>query len=145
VPAELVAPEGFEAVMIEVTAADGSTATFCVWLATTPDQQAEGLMAVTSLAGADGMLFRFGQEHNGQFWMKDTLLPLSIGFFDARGEFVSGADMAPCAPGEDACPLYRADAPYADALEVVQGDLPRLGIGEGSRLRVTGRSCEPSG
>ena len=45
----------------------------------------------------------------------------------------------------ESCPLYQADGPYADAIEVVQGDLGSLGIGPGSRLSITDRSCQPSG
>jgi uncharacterized membrane protein (UPF0127 family) len=102
-------------------------------------------MEVTSLGGADGMLFRFGGEYTGSFWMKNTVLPLSIAFFAGDGAFVSATDMEPCPPTSETCPLYQADGPYADAIEVVQGDLPSLGIGPGSRLSVTDRSCQPSG
>ena len=46
-------------------------------LAATEAQREQGLMHVTSLGGADGMLFRFGREQRTSFWMKDTVLPLS--------------------------------------------------------------------
>jgi uncharacterized membrane protein (UPF0127 family) len=77
--------------------------------------------------------------------MKDTVLPLSIAFFAGDGAFVSATDMEPCAPTAESCPLYQADGPYTDAIEAVQGDLPSLGIGAGSKLSVTDRSCQPSG
>jgi len=140
-----VVPEGYSAVVIEVAQGDGTTEEFCVWLAESGDQRQQGLMGVTSLGGADGMLFRFGADHAGSFWMKDTILPLSIAFFAGDGAFVSATDMEPCPPGSESCPLYPADGPYADAIEVVQGDLASLGIGAGSRLSVTDRSCQPSG
>jgi uncharacterized membrane protein (UPF0127 family) len=138
-------PEGYSAVVIEVVRDDGTTEEFCVWLAETSDQRQRGLMQVTSLGGADGMLFRFGADHSGSFWMKDTVLPLSIAFFAGDGAFVSATDMEPCPPASESCPLYQADGPYSDALEVVQGDLASLGVGPGSRLSVTDRSCQPSG
>jgi uncharacterized membrane protein (UPF0127 family) len=140
-----VVPEGYSAVVIEVEQDDGTTKELCVWLAESSEQHQRGLMAVTSLGGADGMLFRFGAEYTGSFWMKDTVLPLSIAFFAGDGAFVSATDMEPCPPTNETCPLYQADGPYADAIEVVQGDLPSLGIGPGSRLSVTDRSCQPSG
>ena len=140
-----VVPEGFTAVVIEVTRADGTTESYCVWLAETGEQREQGLMNVTSLGGADGMLFRFGVDQNTSFWMKDTLLPLSIAFVAADGAFVSATDMEPCAPDVAACQVYGADGPYADALEVPQGQLSALGIGPGTRLRVTGAACAPSG
>ena len=102
-------------------------------------------MNVTSLGGADGMLFRFGAEQDSSFWMKDTLLPLSIAFFTGDGAFVSATDMEPCRARRVTCPVYPADASYADALEVPQGGLQGLGIGSGSRLAATATSCRPSG
>ena len=140
-----VVPEGYSAVVIELAQDGGTTEEFCVWLAESSDQRQQGLMGVTSLGGADGMLFRFGADHSGSFWMKDTILPLSIAFFAGDGAFVSSTDMEPCPPDSESCPLYPADGPYADAIEVVQGDLASLGIGAGSRLSVTDRSCQPSG
>lgn len=142
---DATAPEGFQAVVIEVTRPDGTTESYCVWLAETVAQREQGLMNVTSLGGADGMLFRFGADQNTSFWMKDTLLPLSIAFVGGDGGFVSSTDMEPCAPDVAACPVYGADAPYTDALEVPKGELGALGIGPGARLTVTGAACAPSG
>jgi uncharacterized membrane protein (UPF0127 family) len=70
------------------------------------------------------------------------VLPLSIAFFDQGGAFVSSADMAPCtaATGSE-CPLYGATGPYSEALEVVQGDLGRLGAVAGGVLEVTDAQC----
>jgi uncharacterized membrane protein (UPF0127 family) len=140
---EPTVPTGYTAAVVEVTRADGTTESYCVWLATSEAQRERGLMEVTSLGGADGMLFRFGTEQSVSFWMKDTVLPLSIAFFDADGSFVSAADMEPCAADAAGCPTYAATAPYSDALEVVQGDLARLGVDTGARLSVTGAACDP--
>ena len=60
------APEGFRAVLIEVTKPDGTKATYCVWLAATEPERERGLMQVTGLGGADGMLFRFGADAVGR-------------------------------------------------------------------------------
>ena len=111
----------------------------CALLAETAAQQARGLMERTDLAGYDGMLFRFASDTSSSFYMKDTPLPLSIAFFDAAGQFVSTADMAPCLQ-QASCPTYGAARPYRYALEVPQGGLPRLGIGPGTRL-VAGGPC----
>ena len=114
----------------------------CLWAAVTFDQQARGLMGVTDLTGADGMLFRFGAPTTIKFWMRDTPTPLSIAFFAADGTFVSAADMEPCLSGPDAdCARYAADAPYTDALEVAEGALAGLLIGPGARLEVTDTPC----
>jgi uncharacterized membrane protein (UPF0127 family) len=116
-----------------------ATAARCALLAETAAQQARGLMERKDLAGYDGMLFKFSSDHTGEFYMKDTPLPLSIAFFDASGQFVSRADMAPCIH-QPTCPTYGAARPYRWALEVPQGALPRLAIGPGTRL-VAGGPC----
>jgi len=139
------APQGFRAVLIEVTKADGTKATYCVWLAATEPERERGLMQVTGLGGADGMIFRFGADQSTAFWMKDTVIPLSIAFFQKGGAFVSATDMEPCSPSAPGCRTYPADAPYSDAIEVPKGGLAALGIGPSSRLAVTSKSCAPSG
>ena len=116
-----------------------ATAARCALLAETAAQQARGLMERKDLAGYDGMLFKFSSDHTGEFYMKDTPLPLSIAFFDASGQFVSTADMAPCIH-MPTCPTYGAARPYRWALEVPQGALPRLAIGPGTRL-IAGGPC----
>jgi uncharacterized membrane protein (UPF0127 family) len=115
------------------------TAARCALLAETAAQQGRGLMERTDLAGYDGMLFKFSSDYTGEFYMKDTPLPLSIAFFDATGQFISTTDMAPCIH-MPSCPTYGAARPYRWALEVPQGALPRLGIGPGTRL-VAGGAC----
>jgi uncharacterized protein len=137
-----VAPTGFDTVAGRVTAADGSTCDVCLWVARTSEEHQRGLMGVTDLSGADGMLFRFGAPTSVNFWMRDTPLPLSIAFFAADGTFVSSADMTPCMTGPDAaCARYAADGEYADALEVAAGRLPGLLIAPGSHLAVTDTPC----
>jgi uncharacterized protein len=135
---------GFAEVEVRIVEGpDGEPIVICVLVADTADQRARGLMEVTDLGGYDGMLFRFETESAGGFWMKDTVLPLSIAYLDADGAVVSTADMEPC-PDATACPSYPAEAPYRMALEVAQGGLDELGLVEGSssRLEVTG-PCAP--
>jgi len=109
----------------------------CALLADTDAQQQQGLMNRTDLAGHDGMLFRFQNDTRVGFYMKDTLMPLSIAWFDAEGNFVSETSMEPCLTQVD-CPNYYAAKPYRYALEVAKGGLVDLGIGQGSHLSVGG-------
>lgn len=85
------------------------------------ERRAQGLMNVTDLGDLDGMLFVFDDEGLYSFWMKDTLLPLDIAFFDAGGAFVDVLQMAPCTTEE--CPTYTPADPFTYALESRQGDL----------------------
>ena len=112
----------------------------CALLAATAEQHSKGLMGRPDLAGFDGMLFRFDDDTQASFYMKDTLIPLSIAWFDAEGRLVSTADMAPCGD-QPVCPTYGPDGPYRYALEVAEGDLPALGIGPGARLIVGENRC----
>jgi uncharacterized membrane protein (UPF0127 family) len=112
----------------------------CALLAATAAQQNQGLMGRTDLSGYDGMLFRFDTDSQAEFYMKDTLVPLSIAWFDAQGRFISTTDMPPCGD-QPVCPTFGAEAAYRYALEVLEGGLPALGIGPGTRLVVGRESC----
>ncbi len=129
--------DGFGQIGFRIEGAESSSAARCALLARTVEQRAQGLMHRRDLAGHDGMLFEFETESTGDFWMKDTPLPLSIAWFDSSGRFVSASDMQPCL-NQPECPTYPPTGPYRYALEVPRGGLPSLGIGPGSRLVVTG-------
>ncbi len=134
-----VLPEGFDATQAVVTKADGTTCEICVWRAETAQLRSRGLMFVTDLGVADGMAFRYPDPHTGTFWMKNTLLPLSIAFFAPGGEFISSFDMEPCTT--PSCPNYATPTDFLVAVEVPQGALEELGIVEGSRLRLVDLPC----
>jgi uncharacterized protein len=135
-----VVPAGFGTVAVTVTRRDGSVRSLCLHLADTPELRSRGLMEVTDLGGLAGMLFRYDEPHAGRFWMKDTVMPLSIAFYGEDGRFVSATDMDPCPPGTD-CPYYGAEADFTAAIEVPQGDLAGLGLVEGSTLTIGASPC----
>jgi uncharacterized membrane protein (UPF0127 family) len=126
-----------------VTGPDGSTCDVCLWEARTGEDHARGLMGVTDLGGADGMVFRYESPVAGQFWMRDTLLPLSIAFYGEDGTFVSATDMEPCPPdvADADCPRYPSAAPYVDAVEVPEGGLEPLLMVPGSTLTLLDTPC----
>jgi uncharacterized membrane protein (UPF0127 family) len=84
-------------------------------LALTPDERGLGLMH-RRRAPKDGMLFVFPRETTGAFWMKNTLVPLTIAFFDSNGRRVRKLSMTPCR--SDPCPLYNPRRTYQFALEL---------------------------
>jgi uncharacterized protein len=92
-------------------------------------------MGRTSLPADAGMVFVYPEGHAGPFWMKDTLIPLSIAFYAADGRILRILDMQPCKA--DPCPLYDPEVTYRGALEVNDGGFEDLGITEGDRLRIT--------
>lgn len=84
-------------------------------LALTPAQRQRGLM-FRRTAPRDGMLFVFPTATSGGFWMKNTLVPLRIVFYDLRGRAVRALTMTPCR--DDPCRIYDAQRPYRFALEL---------------------------
>jgi uncharacterized protein len=91
-----------------------------VLVADTPEQRSQGLMEVTDLKGYAGMLFVFETVGTGGFWMKNTVLPLTVLYLDENGVEVSRAVMEPCVDGND-CPGYPPEGPYFYALEMPTG------------------------
>lgn len=61
----------------------------------TDAERARGLMHRKSLGKDDGMLFVFEAPAYHSMWMKNTLIPLSVGFVDAQGTILSLHDMEP--------------------------------------------------
>jgi uncharacterized protein len=105
-------------------------------VADTAAEREHGLMGRRELAGNSGMAFVFPEDTTAPFWMKDTLIPLSIAFYDDAGRIVRILDMQPCR--RDPCPLYNPHVPYRGALEVNLGAFRKWGVQVGDRLRVIG-------
>ena len=104
-----------------------------VLVADTPEERRHGLMEVPELPDGVGMLFVYPEDRTGGFWMKNTLVPLSIAFVAADGTVLEILDMEPCPSGE-ACPSYRPDSPYRYAVEVPQGWFDDEGIAAGAAV-----------
>ena len=102
---------------------DKSQVSFEVELAVTPKERSRGLMFRESLPPRSGMLFVFDPPQPVAFWMKNTLIPLDIVWFDADGAFVGRASMTPCEA--EPCPRFSpAGSPdYRYAIEADPGDL----------------------
>jgi uncharacterized membrane protein (UPF0127 family) len=91
-------------------------------------------------APKDGMLFVFKYPTSGGFWMKNTLVPLTIVFFDVHGKRVRRLSMVPCK--QDPCAIYYPGRTYRFALELPAGDKrPALRLGPRAALaRLVQRS-----
>ncbi len=133
--------DGFEEIAFTVTSPTGDLAEWCAMLAESEEQRAQGLMHQRDLGGYDGMVFRYTEAHTGGFWMKNTIIPLAVAYFDVDGRFVSAVGMEPCPAEATSCPAYPPAGPYLHAIEVPAGGLGRLGIGPGSTLSFPGTPC----
>jgi uncharacterized membrane protein (UPF0127 family) len=114
---------------------DDGTVSLDVQVADTPEERQTGLMGRESLSPYDGMAFVWEEPVVGTFWMKDTVIPLSIAFWDDDGRIVSILDMDPCT--EDPCPTYGPDEPFVGAVEVDRGTFERHGVTTGDRVQLT--------
>ena len=101
-------------------------------LALTPAQRQRGLM-LRRTAPRDGMLFVFPTATTGGFWMKNTLVPLKIVFYDSRGRAVRTLTMTPCRV--DPCRIYAPQRQYRFALELpVKDSRPAQRLGPPAEL-----------
>lgn len=98
-------------------------------LARTPEEHARGLMFRESMDGDHGMLFVFERQTNAAFWMRNTLIPLSVAYVGQDGVIVDIQDMQPL--DETPHPPAR---PYWYALEVNQGWFAANGVAVGDTL-----------
>lgn len=105
-----------------------------VEVAETPEARRQGLMGRPSLGRDAGMVFLFDRPTLGSFWMKDTLIPLSIAFWGEDGRVVAMLDMEPCRA--DPCPRYAPGAPYVGAVEVNGGFFQQHGVEVGDRVEL---------
>jgi uncharacterized protein len=94
-----------------------------------PETRARGLMYRKSMPANHGMLFVFPDVERQCFWMKNTLIPLSIAFLDEHGAIVNIADMQP--QTED---NHCSERPVRYALEMNQGWFAAKRIGPGTRV-----------
>jgi uncharacterized protein len=104
-------------------------------VADSPEERRVGLMGEEALDEDAGMVFVFDGEQEGSFWMKDTLIPLSIAFWGEDGRLLDILEMAPCTA--DPCPTYSARAPYTHALEMNAHWFDDRGIEIGDRVELT--------
>ncbi len=98
-------------------------------VARTPEQRATGLMHRRELGANDGMLFVFEQAGVQCFWMRNTLVPLSIAFLADDGRIVNIADMQPQSE-QSQCSAQ----PVRHALEMNQGWFARRGVRAGAAI-----------
>ena len=103
---------------------------FAVEVASTPQEQARGLMFRTELNEFAGMIFPYKSPQILGFWMKNTPLPLDIIFIDEDGRIINiAAETTP----------YSLDSVYSErpamaVLEIAGGRAAELGIKPGDKV-----------
>jgi uncharacterized membrane protein (UPF0127 family) len=103
-----------------------------------PETRARGLMYRKSMPDNHGMLFVFSDIERQCFWMKNTIIPLSIAFLDDNGVIVNIADMAP--QTED---NHCSEQPVRYAIEMNQGWFAKRHIRAGARISGLDKAPRP--
>ena len=120
-----------ESTTITIAGANGERTEVQVEIADDTAEQRRGLMERTELAENAGMLFVFDREEPRSFWMRNTLIPLSIAYIASDGRIVDIQDMQP---------LDETSHPSAEpaqyALEVNQGFFAGRGIVVGNVVEI---------
>jgi uncharacterized membrane protein (UPF0127 family) len=92
-------------------------------------ERATGLMNRPSMPIHRGMLFVFPEAGVQCFWMKNTLIPLSIAFLDDSGRIVQIADMQP-----QSLDNHCSAKPVRFALEMNAGWFRSRGLAAGGKI-----------
>ena len=100
-----------------------------VQVAQTPEQQQTGLMFRKTMGTNEGMLFIFDEPRQQCFWMKNTLLPLSVAFIDDSGTVANLDDMKP-----QTLDSHCSTKPVRFVLEMNVGWFDKRGIKAGSKF-----------
>jgi len=103
-----------------------------IQIAITQSEQQKGLMFRTELGQDQGMLFPYPKPQRLSFWMKNTLIPLDIGFFDSNGILLEVHKMYP----KDTRSVPSTSQSAQFALEMNQGWFLKNQINPGTQLNT---------
>jgi uncharacterized membrane protein (UPF0127 family) len=141
-PAVTTAPgSAARTVAYRLEPAGGRPVTVRLEVAADPAARARGLMGRTEVPGGTGMVFLYPRDVAEAYWMKNTLVPLSIAFVAADGRVVSVAEMTPCTA--DPCPSYPPAGRYRYAVELPAGAFEAAGVGAGDKVVPTDPAALP--
>ena len=116
---------------LTIDASSGQRVEVEVEIADDEAKRLKGLMGRTELAENAGMLFVFEEEQPRSFWMKNTLIPLSIAYIDAEERIIDTQDMQPLDET-----VHRSAGPAMYALEVNQGFFEERGVEVGDTVEL---------
>lgn len=104
--------------------------TVAMQVAALPAELQKGLMFRQAMGADEGMLFVFTNPSPQGFWMRNTTLPLDIGYFDAAGELKEIYPLYPL----DERPVNSRSRHIQFCLEMNQGWFKRHGVTPGAKL-----------
>lgn len=101
-------------------------------IAVTPSEREKGLMHRDSIPLGKGMLFIFKQPGPQKFWMKNTRIPLDIGYFSPTGKLLEVHAAKPY----DLNGVSSHSKNIQFVLELKLNGFREMGIGIGDRLKL---------
>ena len=110
---------------------------FDVEIADNDEERTRGLMFRESMDARHGMLFIFDETSPQAFWMRNTLIPLDIMYFDGDRRFVSAHYNVPtCKHGGERCPNYPSEGDARYVLELNAGVGAGLNLAPGDVIKL---------
>ena len=105
-----------------------------LWVMNNSSKREEGMMFLTDKEVKDdeGMIFVFAKPDQQNFWMQNTLLPLDIIYFDAKGKALNICKGAP----KDEKTQLPSQGPAQYVIELKQGQAEESGIKPGTILEI---------
>jgi len=123
-----------ETAVLTITRADSSAVEITVEIARTDEEKAQGLMYRKKLPDGQGMIFMYERDQQMSFWMKNTVIPLSIAFIAADGTIIEIRDMQPLDLS-----AVQSSRWVRYALETPQGWFVRAGVKPGDVINLQNR------
>jgi uncharacterized membrane protein (UPF0127 family) len=115
---------------LTIVGKSGAKAHLSYELADDDAERSIGLSGRRELDANSGMLFVLGDRHAG-FWMKDTLIPLSVAFISRCGEIVAIAEMQP-----QSLEIHNTPRDYRFGLEASAGWFSGNGLAVGDQVQL---------
>lgn len=128
-------PPKFEKRKIQI-----SGKTIVVEIADTDERRAYGLMFRNALPKDEGMLFIFSDERQRSFWMKNTVIPLSIAYINKDRVITEIIDMQPAVLGATRPRSYPSKKKSMYALEMNIGWFEKNKIWPGVQFRYADKA-----
>jgi uncharacterized membrane protein (UPF0127 family) len=129
--------ETIEREPLTIVTQEGDVVRLQVEIAETSEERSTGLSGRENIPEGTGMLFILPNQLG--FWMKDTLVPLSVAFLGRCGEIVDIQDMEPLS-----LDIHDTDQDYDFGLEVPLGWFRDNGIEAGDLVSIP-RDHRPDG
>lgn len=101
-------------------------------IAKTEVERERGLMFRSSLDDGKGMIFVFDRDEQLAFWMKNTLIPLSLAYISSDGTIRQIVELEP-----QSLAAVQAERSVRYALEVPRGWFERAGVRVGDKVDLS--------